>query len=306
MASAERTTTRPSVSVVVASKVGEPFIGMCLDSLRAEAEGLGAEVVVVAHGKPGYAADLRTRYPWVRVVESGDVSQVPAMRRIGVEASSGDLVAVIEEHCSAHKDWLRTAIAALDGTDLAAVGGPVVDYDYERVRDWVVYFLEYNGSMPPAPDGETADLNDANIVYRRPVLTEHIALLDDGYWPMHLHPALVAEGIRMRSVPGMVVHHRGPFDFGYYLGQRFLFSRAFAGVRARSQPLSRRLAYLVMAPLIPVLLLARMAMRVWQKRCRIGKFVQSIPLLIPALIVMVTGEWLGILLGPGDALARVE
>jgi hypothetical protein len=294
------------ISVVVASKVGEPFIGMCLDSLRDEVELLGAEVVVVAHGKAGYAAGLRARYPWIRVVESGDVSQVPAMRRIGVEAASGELIAVIEEHCSAHADWLSTAVAALDGNDYAAVGGPVVDYDYARIRDWVVYFLEYNGSMPPAPDAETADLNDANIVYRREILTRHIALLDDGYWPMHLHPALVAEGVRMRSVPGMLVHHRGPFDFGYYLGQRFLFSRAFAGVRARSQPLWRRLAYLLAAPLIPALLLGRMTLRVWQKRCRIGKFVQCIPLLIPALLVMVVGEWLGILLGPGDALARVE
>jgi hypothetical protein len=110
----------------------------------------------------------------------------------------------------------------------------------------------------------------------------------------------------MRSVPGMVVHHRGPFDYGYYLGQRFLFSRAFAGVRARSQSAWRRLAYLVAAPLVPALLLARMALRVWQKRCRVGKFVLSTPLLVPALVVFVAGEWLGILLGPGDALSRVE
>jgi len=303
MAQTERSTSR-RVSVVIASKVGEPFIGMCLDSVRAEVEQISAEVVVVAHGKP--AADLGRRYPWVRVVDSGGVRQVPAMRRIGVEVASGDLIAVIEEHCSAGKDWLHVALVALDGSDYAAVGGPVVDHDYDRLRDWVVYFLEYNGSMPPAPDCETPDLNDANIVYRRDVLMRHVALLDEGYWPMHLHPALVAEGARMRSVPGMVVHHRGPFDYGYYLGQRFLFSRAFAGVRARSQSAWRRLAYLVAAPLIPVLLLARMALRVWQKRCRVGKFVLSTPLLVPALVVFVAGEWLGILLGPGDALSRVE
>jgi hypothetical protein len=303
MAHTESSTSR-RISVVVASKVGEPFLGMCLDSVRAEAEQLSAEVVVVAHGE--HAADLGARYPWVRVVDSGRVSQVPAMRRIGVEAASGDLIAVIEEHCSAARDWLRVALAALGGSDYAAVGGPIVDHDYERLRDWVVYFLEYNGSMPPAPDCETPDLNDANIVYRRDVLMRHVALLDEGYWPMHLHPALVAGGVRMRSVPGMVVHHRGPFDYGYYLGQRFLFSRAFAGVRARSQSAWRRLAYLVAAPLVPALLLARMALRVWQKRCRVGKFVLSTPLLVPALVVFVAGEWLGILLGPGDALSRVE
>jgi hypothetical protein len=304
MAMTAQSAPRARVSVVVASKVGEPFIGMCLESLRSEAAQLSAEVVVVARGER--AAEVGARHPWVRVVDSGEVSRVPAMRRIGVEAATGDVIAVIEEHCSAAADWLRVALAALEGSDYAAAGGPIVDHGYERLRDWVVYFLEYNGSLPPAPDCETPDLNDANIVYRRDLLLRHVALLDDGYWPMHLHPALVAEGARMRSVPGMVVHHRGPFDYGYYLGQRFLFSRAFAGVRARSQPAWRRIAYLLAAPLIPALLLVRMALRVWRKRCRVGKFVLSTPLLVTALVVLVAGEWLGILLGPGDALARVE
>ena len=36
------------------------------------------------------------------------------------------------------------------------------------------------------------------------------------------------------------------------------------------------------------------------------KFAQSLPLLIPALIVYVAGEFVGYLAGPGDALLRVE
>jgi hypothetical protein len=104
----------------------------------------------------------------------------------------------------------------------------------------------------------------------------------------------------------MVVHHRGPFDFGYYLHQRFLFSRAFAGVRAASQTTGRRLAYLLGAPLVPAVLLARIAGRVWQKRCRVRQFILSLPLMVPALVVLVAGEWIGCLLGPGDALSKVE
>ena len=40
----------PSISIVVASKVGEPFLAMCLESVRAEAELLSAEVIVVTRG----------------------------------------------------------------------------------------------------------------------------------------------------------------------------------------------------------------------------------------------------------------
>jgi hypothetical protein len=49
-----------------------------------------------------------------------------------------------------------------------------------------------------------------------------------------------------------------------------------------------------------------MASRVVQKRCRVGKFVATLPLMIPALVVFVAGEWVGYLLGPGDALSKVE
>ena len=294
------------LSVVVASKVGEPFIDQCLESLKEQAAAIDAEVIVVAAGAPAYAADLAARFPWARIVHAVDIRKVPALRRRGVDEAGGEFVAIIEEHCSAKDDWLQQSLLAHATGDFGAVGGPIVDYDYPRLRDWVVYFLEYNAALPPVPRGETTDLNDANIVYHRRLLLQHVDLLDDGYWPMTLHPTLLAEGTKLHSAPEMIVYHRGPFDFGYYLHQRFLFSRAFAGVRAQTQSTLRRLAYLFGAPLVPVMLLGRMTLRVLRKRHRVDRFILTLPLTVPALLVMVAGEWVGCLLGPGDALAKVE
>ena len=242
----------PSISVVVASKVGAPFINQCLESIREEATRLGAEVIVATGGADTYASWVAVNFPWVRVVHDSALSKVPALRRRGVEEAKADIVAVIEEHCSAGEDWLQHALAALADGKYAAAGGAISDYDYDRLRDWVVYFCEYNGSLPPVIRGETDHLNDANIAYRRSVLLEHLHLLDDGYWPMTLHPTLRAKGIKLLSVPEMVVHHRGPFHFAYYLHQRFLFSRAFTGVRAQRQSPLWRLAYLLTAPVLPL------------------------------------------------------
>jgi glycosyltransferase involved in cell wall biosynthesis len=295
-----------SLSIVIASKVGAPFIDDCLTSLEQEAKTLAAEVIVVACGTAAYARRICQKFPWVRVIHHSGREGVPALRQYGVEQASGDVVAIIEEHCLAANNWLHKALAAHRRGDYGAVGGPVVDSTYKRLRDWVVYFCEYNGSLPPAFDGEAFNLNGANIAYRRQVLIDHKHLLGDGYWEASLHPTLLAEGVKFLSVPDMVVHHRGPFDFGYYLQQRYWFSRAFAGARAKTLPTSRRLAYLVAAPLVPAILLARMAWQVWRKRCHVGKFVRSFPLLIPALTVFVAGEWIGYLVGPGEALSKVE
>ncbi len=299
-------TQSPKISVVIASIVGAPFIDECLASIEQEAKGLDAEVIVVACGASDYAERLRQAFPWVQVIERAQRDTVPQLRALGVENAHGAIVAIIEEHCCAAKDWLHQALAGHARGDYAAVGGPVVDLAYERLQDWVVYFCEYNGYLPPWHNGETHLLNGANIAYQRSVLLDHLALLTRGYWEATLHPTLLAEGCKFMSLPNMIVHHRGPFRYGYYLQQRYWFSRAFAGARASAMPLSRRLSFLVATPLVPPVLFARMAARVWQKQCHVDKFALSLPLLIPALAVYAAGEGMGYLAGPGDALLKVE
>jgi glycosyltransferase involved in cell wall biosynthesis len=294
------------VSVVIASIVGPPFIDDCIRSIETEARQLSAEVIVVACGTAAYAGRIAGLFPWVKVIHCPERETVPNLRARGVEAAQADVVAIIEEHCVAAKDWLRQTLAGLEHTEYAAVGGPVVDHAYERLRDWVVYFCEYNGYLPPARNGEVWDLNGANVAYRRPVLMANRELMYRGYWEASLHPVLLAAGVRFLSMPGMVVHHRGPFDYIYYLKQRYWFSRAFAGHRSKNLPLTKKLVYSVAVPLVPLLLFARMTKRVFDKRCRLQKFAQVIPLLLPALTVYVAGEWVGYVAGPGNALTKVE
>ena len=293
-----------SVSVVIASIVGPPFLDECLMSLEKQATEQGAEVIVVACGDAQFAGRIARGFQWTRVLHRPERESVPDLRRHGLEAASGDVVAIIEEHCLAAPDWLQRVVEGHSSGDCGAVGGPVVDYDYRRLRDWVVYFTEYNGYLPPWRDGEMHSLGSANIAYSRAALLKYRDALGTGYWEAALHARMAADGLRFSPAPAMLVYHRGPFDYGYYLRQRYWFSRAFAG--ARNWPASRRAMYLAASPAAPFLLLARMASRVFSKRCRVGKFLQSVPLVIPALFVYVAGECMGYLAGPGDALLKVE
>ena len=104
----------------------------------------------------------------------------------------------------------------------------------------------------------------------------------------------------------MVVRHRGPFPFGYYLRQRFLFSRAFAGVRAQNQGRLRRLAYVLGAPMMPFVLLARIARPSSASAAGSASSFSLCRCIVIALVVLVAGEWVGCVLGPGDALSKVE
>lgn len=302
---------QPSISVVVASGAGGEFLFRCLASLREQAREQGAEILVVDRVGEPTASRVELKFPEVRLLRApaGERPSVPQLRRRGVLEARAPVVAVIEEHCTAPPHWLRTIRATFGrdpaGSGIAAAGGPILDDDFARVRDWVVYFSEYHNYLPPWPAGQREALNGANVAYERGRLLAHRDVLDEGYWEVVLHPLLAREG-RMLAVPGMGVHHTGPFDFGYYLRQRYLLSRVWGGTRRRAVGLGHRLFYLVLAPLFPLLLLLRIGARVVASGRRVPQLLKALPLLVPVAAAYVWGEWLGYLLGPGDALERVE
>ncbi|MGQ0720450.1 MAG: glycosyltransferase [Candidatus Eiseniibacteriota bacterium] len=296
---------RPRVSVVTASGAGGEFLFRCLASLRAQATEHGSEVIVVDRVGGATRERLRRDFGWVTLIEAqGSRPSVPELRLAGARRAKSEIVAVLEEHCTAPAGWLAAIREGFQPGD-AACGGPILDDDFRRVRDWVVYFSEYHNYLPPWPEGERYLLNGANIAYRREALLKHEAHLGTGYWEVVLHPRLVKDGC-FRSLPKMGAHHTGPFDFGYYIEQRYLLSRVWGGTQRAIVSPVKRFVYLVAAPLFPFLLLARIASRVFASGHRVVKFLTALPLLVPVAFAYVWGEWLGYLAGPGDALQRVE
>lgn len=298
--------TAQTVSVVIASGAGGDFLFNCLDSLRDQVAIPGIETIVVDRCGDQTAARLEHDYPFVTLIQAslGQRPSVPKLRELGVLQAEGEIVAIIEEHCVAPPDWIHTIRSSFRNGDVA-VGGPILDNDYGRIRDWVVYFSEYHNYLPPWSNGERYLLNGANIAYRREVLVRHKEVLGAGYWEVVLHPRLIQEG-SFRSAPRMGVHHTGPFAYRYYLEQRYLLSRVWGGTQRNKVGAARRLAYLIAAPAFPLLLLGRIAHRALQSGRYVAKFLAALPLLIPVAVAYVWGEWLGYLLGVGNALERVE
>ena len=305
----------PSLSVIVASGAGGEFLFRCLASLQPQVRELSAELIVVDRVGGEQAARVEREYPSVRLVrvDGSDRPSIPELRKRGVLEAQGEVCCVLEEHCTAPAGWLQTALdafaevsgAAGEAPPLVAIGGPILDDGFDRVRDWVVYFSEYHNYLPPWPDEQRVALNGANIAYSRAALLRHEEALDQGYWEVVLHPLLAKDG-SMRAVNAFGAHHTGPFDYGYYLEQRYLLSRVWGGTQRETASLTKRLVYSVAAPVFPLLLLLRIAARVRSRPRLLPRFVSALPLLVPVACAYVLGEWLGYLLGPGDALERVE
>ena len=293
------------MSVVVASAAGGEFLFRCLASLAGQVERAGAELLVVDRAGPTVRERIARDFPAVRVIPaSPNAATVPAMRAAGALHARGDIVAVLEEHCTAPEGWLAT-IGAQFTEDDAAIGGPILDSAFPRVRDWVVYFSEYHDYLPPWRDGDHYPLNGANIAYDRRRLLRHAEVLADGYWEVVLHPRLARDG-RFRAVNAMGAHHTGPFTYGYYLRQRYLLSRSWGGARRHDVSSATRWTYMMLAPLLPLLLFTRATRNVMPRRAMLRRFVPALPLLVPVWLAYAWGEWLGYAIGPGRALELVE
>lgn len=295
-----------SLSVVIASGAGGDFLFRCLRSLREQAIKNDVEVIVVDRCGGETLARIERECPLVTIVRANldHRPSVPELRMIGIKQAKGDIVAIIEEHCVCPPHWIQTILRSFQEDD-AAIGGPILDSDFNRMPDWVVYFSEYHNYLPPWPDGDRYRLNGANIAYNRHKLLKYQDILGSGYWEVVLHPRLFKEG-SFRAVSDMGVYHTGPFDYRYYLGQRYLLSRVWGGTQREKVSGAKRFIYLFAAPAFPFLLLVRITHRALKSGQRIPKYFMTLPLLVPVVIAYVWGEWLGYLLGVGDALERVE
>jgi hypothetical protein len=298
----------PTVSVVIASGAGGEFLFRLLLALEPQARAERAEVIVADRVGGATAERLAREFGWVTVIQvarraDGRKPGVPQLRAAAAARARGEIVAVIEEHCRPTTSWLRSIRESFRPGD-AAIGGPILDDAWTRRRDWVVLFSEYHNYLQPWGEGERALLNGANIAYRRELLAKHAEVLPTGYWEVVLHPRLAAEG-RMRGLDALGAHHTGPFEYRYYLGQRFLLSRVWGAMQREKVPAAKRAAYLVLAPLFPFLLLARITARVLRSPY-LGQYLLALPLLVPVAFTYVAGEWTGYAFGFGDALEEVE
>ena len=125
-------------------------------------------------------------------------------------------------------------------------------------------------------------------------------------WESFLHRRMKELGVEFYCEPELTVCHKKEFGFGYFMTQRYHYSKSFAGMRLAGARRWKRLAYACATPLLPALLMARIVATVWRKGRHRATLLRAVPLIGTFVISWAWGEAAGALLGPGDSLSRVE
>jgi len=289
---------------VIASVNGLPWIARSLTALRSQTDAARCEILVLDRCGEDTRERLRRDFPEIQVVGAPGETSVPALRAMGMARARGALVAVLSDVCRPAPGWLATVARARD-EGRPVVGGSVEYGAKGGGAAWAAFLCEYARFMPPLVRGPADEIPGSNALYSRAVLEQAAEALRQEAWEFFLHRRLAQQGVELYSDPDLVVSHEKEFGWLEFLSQRYHHSRSFAGVRLRESPYWRRLAYAVLTPLLPALLLVRIGRTLARKR-RFPLLLRTLPALLTYLAAWAWGEAMGAVGGVGRSLERVR
>jgi GT2 family glycosyltransferase len=115
------------LSVVVVTYFSRPHIAECLRALECAKGDLAMEVLVVDNASAdGTLDEVRAVAPWARIIETGDNLGYAKAVNIGIRASSGEFVLVLNPDCNVGEDALRVLHAWMRAHPRCGIAGPLI------------------------------------------------------------------------------------------------------------------------------------------------------------------------------------
>ena len=303
-----------SIIVVIVSDTTDrradvSHLASCLASLAGQVDAPATETIVPYHDQVDGIDDVRRRFPEVRFLpvpdarapgdQGGGREHHDLLRARGLGVARGRLVGLLEDHARADPTWCAGVVAA-HRAGYAAIGG-AIENGIDRPLNWAVYFCDFGRYQNPLPAGESARASDANVTYKRAALERVRESWEESFREVLVNGALLALGEKVALSPDIIVYQeRRGLRLGSALRERFIWGRSYAATRSRQLTAARRWMLAALSPLLPAVLLARMAGTARARGRHFGKFLGSLPLTALLVTVWSAGEAVGYLGGISD------
>ncbi len=285
------------LSVVVAAQQAGPGLRRCLASLEAQFASCSGEAVIVDGSRRQAAARLAKEFPLFRFLERPQGTEVPRLWKAGIDACRGEIVALTIEQCVPGPGWAQAVLRA-HATGPSAIGGAMEIDPGAGMVDRAIFFCRYSGYIPPFPPRWLEDLAGDNSSYKRAALDQVREETAEGFWETFVHQGLRRRGERLLCDPSILMSYAGPLAGLSFLKTRWAHGRYFAARRSHALRRPERLLRAAAFPIVPFLMLLRIAARVWRARRYRTQFLLCLPLVTGFLAAWSAGEFLGYALGP--------
>jgi len=296
---------RPDLSIVIGSAQAWPEVRLPLESLRAQLDGLRAEVIVGLGHPDGMSPSYAASYPGLQsFCEPG--ASVFWLRTRGIEMARGDIIAVTEDHCRVDANWCREILRAhREHPDFDWIGGAVDNGADRALIDWANYLISNVPFMPPIASGPCGAISaQANLSLKRQARPRIDSQL--GNMEMLLIERLADSGQRFYADNSICVDHVQSHGFWNTFAVHYHNGRSIAGYRRERIAPAERWLRLLTTPILPGWLILRPWRHLLSKRRRLGWAVASLPLMVGLSFCHAAGEAVGYLHGPGGSPALMK
>ncbi|MGH2460606.1 MAG: glycosyltransferase [Chloroflexota bacterium] len=295
------------LSVVIAAHDASSAIEECLAALLAQRSSAIHEIIVADSSTDGTEVIVRGRFPTVRLLHFAEALTLPELRARGIQAASGDLIAILDPYSIADRHWAEALIAEHEARSNPIIGGTVdlSDADGQGLLAWARYINEYGMFMPPMGAGPMDILPGSNLSYKRVALLSNAKFRRDEFWKTFVNESAEAAGAALWLAPSVAVALKKPIPFRDYFRTRFDHGRCYAGMRVAGHSWVEKWLRSASAPLLPFVLLWRTGRRYWSKKHHRGKLLTTLPLQLLLFGNWALGELVGYLRGPGKSCKRL-
>lgn len=295
-------TTRLSVVITVVGGIGS--LRRCLAHLVPQIQGQPIEVLVPYDCSIAWVAALQWEFPQVQFLDMGPLTTkcrpetAAAAHEIydcrkshGLSAARGDILALLDDSGAPDPDWCDCLLEA-HRMPHEIIGG-AVEYEGRGLLAWAVYLQDFSRYQRPLREGPAACLTDINVSYKRRALQAVRRTWDERYNEITVHTALRQMGATLWRQPGIVVRQdRKPGSLWATLRERYCWGRLFGSVRVAELSPVARFIYIVLGPIIPLVLVARMARKAAEAGQR-RRFFFALPVLLVVAAAWCVGEVTG-------------
>jgi hypothetical protein len=285
------------LSVVIAANDAARSIDRCLQHLARACAGLRAEFIVADASRDDTAARVEAFGRPATLIRCAADTLAPYLWAVGYSHSSGRVVAFTTGHCLVSPGWASALTRALDG-GASGAGGALVIGAGTKPLDWAIYYLRYSAVMPHTLGAGriSGEIAGDNAAYTRGALDRHAATFERGFWELDFHRLLRAAGGWLEAVPSATVTFTNSFPAATIIRHRFAHGRHFGAGRVAG---GKRTAWqiVVAAPLVPVILAGRAAVRVLRGGPVPWRFAAALPWFLILSAAWAAGEARGALGG---------
>jgi len=309
------------LSVVVTIVDGGAPLRRCLRAL-ADQRGAPPLEVIVPYDDSVAVDGVQSDFPYFRFLALGRVAtQAPPRsfsgqhelfdrrRAAGLAASTGDLVAILEDRGVPRLDWAATA-AALHGKISAAAIGGAIGNGSDGLLQCAVYLCDFGRYQPPCVAGPANALSDVNVCYTRRAVELTRTVWNERYHEPLVHRALARAGETLVLAPELVVDEkRDHLEIVPLCRERIAWGKLYGEIRMRGRPWIERALRAADAPLLPELLIYQIVKDRFSKGTLSSRVLFAMPAVVVLTIAWSIGEMLGYLSAgatPGVLPRRVE